>query len=61
MTRPSADQDQGCNSIDILEFKAQIKAQVEAGVKVAFRKAPNREMVIARVKVRVNAIQKSVY
>ena len=32
--------------------------QVKAGVKDAFRKAPDTEMVNARVKVRVKAIQK---
>ena len=32
--------------------------QVKAGGKDVFRKAPDREMVKARVKVRVKAIQK---
>ena len=32
--------------------------QVKAGVKDAFRRAPDREMVKARVKVQVKAIQK---
>ena len=32
--------------------------QVKAGVKDAFRKAPDREMVKARVKVQVKVIQK---
>ena len=36
-----------------LEFKASVKAQVKAGVKDAFRKAPNRKMV----RVQVKAIQ----
>ena len=33
-----------------LEFKAWVKAQVKAGVKDAFRKAPDRAMVKVRVK-----------
>ena len=33
-----------------LEFKARVRAQVKAGVKDVFRKAPDRVMVKARVK-----------
>ena len=49
---------QGCNSIDILEFKALVMAPVKAGVNDKFRKALDWEMVKAQVKVGVKAIQK---
>ena len=40
-----------------LEFKALVKAQLKAGVKDAFRKAPDKVTVKAWVMVRVKALQ----